>query len=153
MTCATPLHGVPAPSRGTTPSHVEVSWGYPNSWMVYNEKSYFINYLNGWFGGTPGNLHVIHAFMRTIPQLWGPTQWPSPAQVSASRNFLFQEYLQSKGTLTSSRPQTCLGCRWCMVMRWSAWDVELYNYYDCLWSMHMRVWALKGWVGKGVRNL
>ncbi|CAL1164453.1 unnamed protein product [Cladocopium goreaui] len=26
--------------------------------------------------------------------------------VSASRNFLFQEYLQSKGTLTSSRPQT-----------------------------------------------
>eukprot|EP00435_Cladocopium_sp_Y103_P065379 s34_g27.t1 len=26
--------------------------------------------------------------------------------VSSSRNFLFQEYLQSKGTLTSSRPQT-----------------------------------------------
>ena len=32
-------------------------WGYPNSWMVYNGKSY----SNWWFGGTPisGNLHIL----------------------------------------------------------------------------------------------
>ena len=50
--------------------------------------------------------HGTHAVAAVVP-----CPQPSPAQVSASRNFLFQEYLQSKGTLTSSRPQTCLGCR------------------------------------------
>jgi hypothetical protein len=35
---------------------VSVFWGYPNSWMVYNGKSY----SSGWFRDTPvlGNLHI-----------------------------------------------------------------------------------------------
>ena len=36
------------------------SWGYPNSWMVYDRKSHW----NGWFGGTPisGNLYMSKSF-------------------------------------------------------------------------------------------